>query len=252
MTKTVSFRTLKDNLIDPKDLMIIDFAKMDRPAQLLRLYKALNNFAEQTGHLPKPNDLKDAEKVAILAQNSLKSQKNDKNDEKSLFIALARCSSAVLAPMASAIGGIAAQEVIKSVSGKFSPIMQHLLFDAAECCPPLNEMTDLAQFAPLNTRYDDTVAVFGINILEKLKKLKLFLVGAGAIGCEVLKNWAMMGVACGEGGGINVTDMDSIEKSNLNRQFLFRDTDVGELKSKIAASAAQKMNPEIRISAQVT
>ncbi len=46
--------------------------------------------------------------------------------------------------------------------------------------------------------------------------------GAGAIGCEILKNFAMMGVGAGEGGTVYVTDMDIIEKSNLNRQFLFR------------------------------
>lgn len=52
---------------------------------------------------------------------------------------------------------------------------------------------------------------------ELLGKQNLFLVGAGAIGCEMLKNWAMMGVGCGEGGQIHVTDMDHIEKSNLSR-----------------------------------
>lgn len=41
----------------------------------------------------------------------------------------------------------------------------------------------------------------------------------------MLKTWAMMGLACG-GGKIHVTDMDTIEKSNLNRQFLFRSTDL--------------------------
>ena len=51
-------------------------------------------------------------------------------------------------------------------------------------------------------------------------------VGAGAIGCELLKNWAMMGVGVGDNGHIIVTDMDVIEKSNLNRQFLFRPWDV--------------------------
>lgn len=51
-------------------------------------------------------------------------------------------------------------------------------------------------------------------------------VGAGAIGCEMLKNWALMGVACGPNGQAWVTDMDIIEKSNLNRQFLFRPWDV--------------------------
>ena len=54
-------------------------------------------------------------------------------------------------------------------------------------------------------------------------------VGAGAIGCEMLKNWAMMGVAAsaaGTDGKITVTDMDRIERSNLNRQFLFRPNDI--------------------------
>ena len=60
-----------------------------------------------------------------------------------------------------------------------------------------------------------------------LKRLHFVLqVGAGAIGCEMLKNFAMIGLGCGEKGKVIVTDMDSIEKSNLNRQFLFRPWDV--------------------------
>lgn len=56
-------------------------------------------------------------------------------------------------------------------------------------------------------------------------EISSFQVGAGAIGCELLKNFAMIGLAGGEGEVI-VTDMDTIEKSNLNRQFLFRPSDV--------------------------
>ncbi|CAM9370743.1 unnamed protein product [Hapterophycus canaliculatus] len=52
---------------------------------------------------------------------------------------------------------------------------------------------------------------------ELLGQQKLFLVGAGAIGCEMLKNWAMMGVGCAGDGQVHVTDMDHIEKSNLSR-----------------------------------
>lgn len=57
------------------------------------------------------------------------------------------------------------------------------------------------------------------------RSVMIFQVGAGAIGCELMKNFAMIGLAAGEGEVI-VTDMDTIEKSNLNRQFLFRPSDV--------------------------
>ena len=43
------------------------------------------------------------------------------------------------------------------------------------------------------------------------------MVGAGAIGCELLKNYAMLGVGTGDGGHIVLTDPDVIEVSNLNR-----------------------------------
>lgn len=52
--------------------------------------------------------------------------------------------------------------------------------------------------------------------------------GAGAIGCELLKILALVGVGAGRRGTgeVIVTDMDVIEKSNLSRQFLFRPSDV--------------------------
>src|SRR5690606_33231576 len=79
----------------------------------------------------------------------------------------------------------------------------------------------------IGSRYDAQIAVFGKDFQDKLGRQKFFLCGAGALGCEFLKNFAMMGLGCGEGGAIHVTDMDTIEKSNLNRQFLFRDYDIG-------------------------
>ena len=52
------------------------------------------------------------------------------------------------------------------------------------------------------------------------------MIGAGALGCEYIKAMALMGLGCGPNGSVTVTDNDSIEISNLNRQFLFRQADV--------------------------
>ena len=81
------------------------------------------------------------------------------------------------------------------------------------------------------TRYDGQVAVFGKDFQEKMIKQKYFVVGAGAIGCELLKNFAMVGLGASPDGKMIVTDMDIIERSNLNRQFLFRPYDVQKPKS---------------------
>jgi len=77
----------------------------------------------------------------------------------------------------------------------------------------------------------------------------LLQVGAGALGCEFLKNFAMMGIACGNAAGegqagcVTVTDDDTIEKSNLSRQFLFRDWNIGRWDPRVvrvARPAAQR------------
>ena len=99
----------------------------------------------------------------------------------------------------------------------------------------------------VGSRYDGQIAVFGKEFQNHLENLNVFLVGAGALGCELIKNFACMGVACGKEGNINLTDLDTIEKSNLNRQFLFRPPDIGKMKSQIAAKSAKVMNPHLNV-----
>jgi len=97
----------------------------------------------------------------------------------------------------------------------------------------------------VGSRYDGQTVVFGTALQEKLANSQVFLVGAGAIGCEMIKNLALMGVATGPKGCLHVTDMDRIERSNLSRQFLFRNSDIGHSKSLTAVHAIQKMNPAV-------
>merc|ERR1719499_2581895 len=205
--------------------------------------QGLSKFRADQGRFPSPTSKEDAAAVADLCAALLE---DASPEQKKTLMRLARCSSAVINPMAALFGGIVGQEVLKACSGKFTPIKQFLYFDAEEVIPD-DDMEDLGNYATNDSRYDGMIAVFGAKMLKKLQSMNVFIIGSGAIGCEMLKNWAMMGVSCGDNGEVHVTDMDVIEKSNLNRQFLFRSHDIGKLKSETAAKAAQEMNKDFNI-----
>ncbi|KAJ0977559.1 hypothetical protein J5N97_013033 [Dioscorea zingiberensis] len=78
--------------------------------------------------------------------------------------------------------------------------------------------------------------------LEAVKGAKVLMVGAGGIGCELLKTLALSGFQ-----DIHIIDMDTIEVSNLNRQFLFRQCHVGQSKAKVARDAVLRFRPHINI-----
>ncbi|KAK4378320.1 hypothetical protein RND71_000182 [Anisodus tanguticus] len=80
--------------------------------------------------------------------------------------------------------------------------------------------------------------------LSAIKGAKVLMVGAGGIGCELLKTLALSGFE-----DIHIIDMDTIEVSNLNRQFLFRQKHVGQSKAKVAREAVLKFRPHIKITA---
>ena len=71
------------------------------------------------------------------------------------------------------------------------------------------------------------------------------MIGAGALGCELIKSFALMGLAWSEDGLVSVTDNDHIELSNLNRQFLFRNEHIGKAKSEIAWEQAKSINGDL-------
>lgn len=245
MPKFIDFEPLSKQLKKP-ELMMSDFAKFDRPAQLHVGFQALHAFADKhNGEFPRPHHESDAAEFFSLAQELAKAGEEPVDLDEKLMKELSYQARGDLAPMAAFYGGLAAQEVLKSVSGKFMPVQQWLYFDSLEALPTSSKRSE-ELCKPVGSRYDGQIAVFGKEYQEKLSNINQFLVGAGAIGCEMLKNWAMIGLATGPKGKISVTDMDQIEKSNLNRQFLFRAKDVGKLKSECAAEAVQAMNPDLK------
>lgn len=201
---------------------------------------------------------------------------------------IAECPATV-----SVLGSIAAQEAIKAVTHMYTPVSQLLMYESFDTAAKagqdkVEESVDsgrtiktktgrklpklgskvfkqsVLRAAPRTLRNVPDVAsplaqLYGAEVVRELQRMRIFVVGAGAIGCELLKNFALLGIGSGTdsstakevhkesgtgnaanryknsakyhslwskagllGGGVIVTDMDIIERSNLNRQLLFR------------------------------
>lgn len=77
---------------------------------------------------------------------------------------------------------------------------------------------------------------------EKVENAKIMVVGAGALGNEVLKNLVLMGI-----GHIYIVDFDTIELANLSRSVLFRENESGRKKAEVAAARAKELNPNVHV-----
>ncbi|PBP25689.1 ThiF family protein [Diplocarpon rosae] len=84
----------------------------------------------------------------------------------------------------------------------------------------------------------------GVPLNTMVKEAKILMVGAGGIGCELLKDLVLVGF-----GEIHIVDLDTIDLSNLNRQFLFRHEHIKKSKALVAQEAAQKFNPNVKLEA---
>ncbi|ONH73678.1 Ubiquitin-activating enzyme E1 1 [Pichia kudriavzevii] len=180
---TESYQDLKTQLAKP-DLLTPDFAKFDRPIQLHLAFQALHQFrADHNDELPRPQNEEDALKIVKLTKSLVSKFPDYFESEDDLNVDLIKQFSygarGDLPGMVAFYGGLLAQEVLKACSGKFVPIKQWLYFDSLESLPESEEYPRTEETCkPINSRYDNQIAVFGLEFQKKIANLKIFLVAA--------------------------------------------------------------------------
>ncbi len=138
--------------------------------------------------------------------------------------------------LASIIGGIISHEVIK-VTGKYTPINQEIFLD-------YSNLIGKTFYKTANAR---NASIFDRELIRKIKKQNIFMIGCGALGCELSKNLGMIDACTNVNSSLFITDMDNIELSNLNRQFLFGNQDIGKSKSDTVRNKLKSYTPNMNV-----
>ena len=267
------------------EFAMTDFVKLDTN-QIYVAIRAVHRFAEECAEhakalegattfanfLPRPWNSQDVGHVLQLAReiasksHAVSSEESSSPQFEKLVRQVTFTFQGGLVGLTAFMGGMLGQEVLKSLSGKFTPMSQWICVDTREVIPDVDVFSD-SNFLQVGDRVDGQALVIGRDVCAALGKQRVFMIGSGAIGCEMLKNLAMMGVGVtsssfsppspsdgtssspveSSSGVVIVTDNDLIENSNLNRQFLFRKHNIGEPKSSAAAKAIVAMNPHILV-----
>ena len=232
----MNYKSLKDMLNKPKfcEYMLNENKNLNLHIAFLIIHK----FYEIYKKLPDKYNF-DIKIFNNLLKNAIKFYDicKDFNFDKNLIYMIFQNCKYEISPVCGYGGGVASQEIIKSI-GLYRPINQWF---SAEFYNILDNYNNLFCFDNIS-RYSHQISIFGEKTQKKLGDLNVFLIGAGAVGCELMKYFAMMGISINKNSKLLVTDHDRIEKSNLSRQFLFRNKDILKLKSEIAANSIKKMN----------
>ena len=268
--KKIKFLPLKDCLnsfteeshskLIEQNMAISDFTKISNGFIINLAFTSINNYLREkksftnTKIISNPWDYNQLKLIMDNANKIISDNKIEINEnQKKLLHKIIFTYIAQFSPLCAYLGGFAAQEVIKAITNKYSPVNQIIYQDCLELIPDIDVNTKETiekslkdiNFKENNNRLDGLQVILGKELLNKLINMKCLIVGAGAIGCELIKNFSMLNVGTGNNGSIYITDPDIIEVSNLTRQFLFREKHLRLPKSSTAAAAAIQMNPNL-------
>ena len=247
--KKVSYNNFLQKLEEP--FINEDYYINPRKKFIFIVFKALMKFFDNNERLPFLNNMNDYQEVKSITKdildnlnfNMTKSFESDELvlDEK-IIKNICFSSTAEIPCMTSFIGGVVCQEIIKT-TGKFRPINQWEIFDFLQYSSIIPESKKYNNKNFNNkTKYDEMISVFGEEIIQKIHNLNIFLAGAGALGCELLKILALFGIS----NSVLVIDDDNIEISNLNRQMLFHEEHKGLNKAFISCNSAKQINKDLK------
>jgi ubiquitin-activating enzyme E1 len=221
---TINFSPLQESIIKPK------YNEYNSHVEMMHiLNKAHNDFYNMNKRIPRvQNDVDCCLFMEYVQNNNIGYGYGcGINLEK---VAHKYCKSVRgnVLPFVSIIAGIVSQEAIKVLGNIYMPVEQWLYIDYLDLIKEDKAKIEKSEY------YEGYINVFGKELFNKIQNTKVFIAGAGAIGCELLKQTGSLGIK-----NITITDMDNIEKSNLSRQFLFSDKDINKSKS---VTAMQKIN----------
>ena len=192
--KIIYNRSLKErfnNFYDEKPIEPIDSSKSGRNELLFIIFLALHEYFSRNNSLPELNNKSQVEEIVkktkelydeLRKKGNLIWLKNIQKWEQKIPEMVASWAKAQISPICSFLGGIVSQEIIK-YTGLYIPINQWLIFDFFETVENLGKNVDRQL---KNSRYDDQIAIFGNEIQKKIEETNIFLIGAGALGCEYL------------------------------------------------------------------
>lgn len=237
----LKFKSLKQNY-QTVDAITSDFSvPITRNNDLHELHLAYSEYVENVRQTPRSWNSVDFE----IFTSYIKDWTSKTDEFKILAKKFCFTLRGDILPFSSIIASVASHEVLKALGHKYNPIVQWYYLDYYE----LIEDSEIKKFKTSyskkfrsNSKYEGLINVFGKDTVEKIQNTRPFIVGSGAIGCELVKNLGMFGVK-----EMFLTDMDYIEKSNLSRQFLFNDEDIRKSKAQTAAKKIKLMNSDTNV-----
>lgn len=194
---SLSFKTLQE--IDQEadhseyfdqNLLYADFSKFDN----IRILHYIQKVA--LTHPGLKNQGETLEKVIQILPEDLKEQMTLVGKLVSIYYQTLTTS---FAPISAYLGGLVAQEIVIAITQKYSPVKQFYYYDLSElyidqsiAIEKDKEWKEVDSSS--SDRYLSLERCIGKELVDKMHSCKLFMIGAGAIGCELLKNYAMLGL----------------------------------------------------------